>query len=194
MSYVQVFSQNGGLSVYNLNNETKTLIVITEVDEDSNESKVYLANAPMTGISIKRLTDHTITKSLGGDFLLAAFGDTPDEIRLSGLNFFGIKCPTGASQATYDDIMDFYERNKVSTNPRRRLDITFSSATRVFRCALIGMDAKSSGDPEYANVLYTYTLSLVGVPKIGTLGPNATPPSTGTYDYMVPANTNTVRV
>ena len=168
MAYVQIFSQNGGMSIYALNDTTKALIVISEVAEDgSSAGNVYLANAPSTGISIKRLTDHTVTKSLGGDFLLASFGDTPEDIRISGLNFFGLKCQQGESQPTYDDIMEFYDANKVSYRPDKRLDITFSTNNNVFRCALVGLEARSSSDPEYANVLYTYTLTLVGVKKKG---------------------------
>jgi len=168
MSYVQIFNQAGAVSLFKLD-ETKPLITIATVDVDAGESKpnIFLANAPKTGISIKRLTDHNVTKSLGGDFLLSTFGDTPVDIQLSGLNIFATKCDLGLGSTDYSDIMDFYEKNKVSTNPRKRIDITVSSGNdkpgQVFRCALVMLKAQSANDPEISNLLYTYSLSLIGV-------------------------------
>ena len=170
MSYVQIFNQAGAVSLMKLD-DTKPLITIATVDVDESSEKprpnVFIGNAPKTGIVIKRLTDHNVTKSLGGDFLLSTFGDAPVDIQLSGLNIFATKCDLGLGTPEYDDIMDFYEKNKVSTNPKKRIDITVSSGAskpgKVFRCALIRMTAQSANDPEISNLLYTYSLSLIGV-------------------------------
>ena len=167
MGSVNIFGK-GGVSVYNLADSSKALITLAVANTgEANSTPVYLANAPQTGIRIKQLTDHSVNKALGGDFLLNSFGDTPVDIQLSGLNFFAMKCDLGVSQPTDDDILQFYDDNKVSANPGRRLDITINSGKsgKLFRCALIGMQAQSASDPEFVNILYTYTLSLIGAPK-----------------------------
>lgn len=172
MGFVNIFGQGGGASVYDLADNTKPLIAISTVTDGKQGPKLYMANAPTSGIRIQRLTDHSINKSLGGDFLINVFGDTPDDIQLSGLNFFAYKCGDILKTAEYDDIMDFYDQNKVSTDRSKRIDVTIANSGtdakkpgQVFRCALIKLTAQSSSEPDFSNVLYTYTLSLVGVAK-----------------------------
>ena len=163
MGYIDVFSKAGAVSFQNAGKH-KSLITIAQPKTGIDKATVYLAFAPVTGISIKQLTDHTVNKALSGDFMLATFGDTPVDIQLSGLCFFGSGCGGMFESLSDDDIMAFYARNKVSENPTARLDITMATSKNAFRCALIGMRSQSTNDAELNGLLYTYNLSLVGVP------------------------------
>lgn len=163
MGYIDVFSKAGGISFHDAG-EHKSLITIVQPGTGSEKTTIYLAFAPLTGISVKQLTDHTVNKALSGDFMLATFGDTPVDIQLSGLCFFGARCDGMFEGVSNDDIMEFYARNKVSENPTARLDITMATSNNAFRCALIGMRSQSTNDTELNGLLYTYNLSLVGVP------------------------------
>lgn len=161
MGYIDVFSKNGGVAFQSLGKRSS---LITIVQPGAEKPTIYLAFAPFTGISIKQLTDHTVNKALSGDFMIAAFGDTPSDIQLSGVCFFGAKCGGMFESVSNDDIMEFYARNKISENPSARLDITMATSNNAFRCALIGMRSQSTNDTELNGLLYTYNLSLIGVP------------------------------
>ena len=161
MGYVDVFSKAGGISFHDIG-QRKSLITI--VQPGAEKPTIYLAFAPFTGISIKQLTDHTVNKALSGDFMIAAFGDTPSDIQLTGVCFFGAKCGGVFENVSDDDIMEFYAKNKVSENPNARLDITMATSNNAFRCALIGMRSQSTIEAELSGMLYTYNLSLIGVP------------------------------
>lgn len=163
MAFVNIFSQTGGVALQSTG-ERKSLITIVQPATGNEKTTIYFAFAPVTGISIKQLTDHTVNKALSGDFMLAAFGDTPADIQLSGVCFFGLKCGALYTEASEDDVMEFYTKNKISENPGARLDITMATSNNAFRCALIGMRSQSTNESDLSGLLYTYNLSLIGVP------------------------------
>lgn len=161
--YIDVFSKAGGVAFANLGKRPALITIVQPKGIEMEDPKLYFAYAPATGISIKQLTDHTINKALSGDFMLASFGDTPVDIQLSGVCFFGVKCGQMQAQLSNNDIMEFYNKNKVSENPSARLDITMGTSNNAFRCALIGMKSQSTNEGDMNGLLYTYNLSLVGV-------------------------------
>lgn len=133
-------------------------------------SEIALGYAPITGVAIRQLTDYSVTKSLDQDFLVATFGDTPTQITLKGLNFFNINgCQLAGSNESKQQIMDFYDQNKLSTDRTRRFDIaiaTSSSSTAAFRCVIVGLDAQNQATGDgLSNVMYNYTMQLIGVKR-----------------------------
>ena len=132
--------------------------------------KSLYAHMPVTGVHISQGVDMTIAKTLSDDFLVSAFGDMPVRIILTGVNFYGgdLNCRDGISSLQKQQVLDFYEANKLSRSSRNRVDIaiTPSSAPKsgTFRCALIGMETMNPLSEQEAMIpAYSYKLQLVGV-------------------------------
>ena len=166
---IQLFPPMGGLAVSTLSTNNIAFITLSEAGGDN----IALGYAPVTGVSIQQLTDFSVTKSLSRDFLVAAFGDTPVKITLSGVDFFNINgcnildSTTGAG--SNDQIMEFYKKNRISTDRTKRFDIAIATSdkgTVGFRCVIIGLDAQNKAASDgLNNVMYNYTMSLIGVDR-----------------------------
>ena len=141
-------------------------ITIAEAGGDN----IVLGYAPITGVDIKQLTDFSVTKSLDRDFLIATFGDTPVQITLKGLNFFNLNgCTLLGNSASNDQIMEFYKKNRLSTDRFKRFDIAIAISTNntvVFRCVIVGLDTQNTASQDgLSNMLYSYTMTLIGVDR-----------------------------
>jgi hypothetical protein len=164
---ISLFSPVGSVNKAQLTDSSKVAyITISEAYGDN----IILGYAPITGVDIKQLTDYSVTKSLFGDFLVSTFGDTPVMITLRGLNFFNINgCLLTGQKESKTQIMDFYKENRVSSAPSKRFDIsiaTSSTSTSAFRCVIVGLDTQNmSTDDGISNILYNYTMTLIGVDR-----------------------------
>ena len=166
---VKIFPPMGGVAVSTLSTNNIAFITLSEAGGDN----IALGYAPVTGVSIQQLTDFSVTKSLSRDFLIAAFGDTPVKITLSGVDFFNINgcnildSKTGAG--SNDQIMDFYRKNRISTDRTKRFDIAIATSdknTVGFRCVITGLDAQNKASSDgLNNVMYNYTMFLIGVDR-----------------------------
>ena len=148
-------------------NNFNTFITISSVGGGS----ILLGAAPVTGVSIQQLTDFSVTKSLDKDFLVATFGDTPVKITLSGISFFNLNgCRLNGSRKSNKQIMDFYRENKLSNRRSKRVDVSIASGAGetpvVFRCVIVALDTQNQADETgISNMLYSYTMTLIGVDK-----------------------------
>ena len=192
-----IFEPTGGANVSDLGDTKVAFITIVPVkvantggkkEKEKEGSDVILAMAPMTEIEIRQLTDYSITKSLENDFIVATFGDTPVSITIRGINFFGLECKLGQEVHWFDyllfragdkkkenqQILDFYNRNKLSANPSARFDVAIASSepdgdqdTATYRCVVVGLDIINNAAREGAtsNIAYNYMLTMIGVKK-----------------------------
>lgn len=166
---MRLFNPLGGVSETIVSTKNTAFITLSKVGGKS----YLLAKAPVKGVDIRQLTDFSVTKSLDYDFLVTTFGDTPTQIEISGLSFFNLNgCPLSAQSASdHDQIMNFYDKNKISSNLSARFDVAVApvsrSKTSVFRCVIVGLRVtnSASGPEQAGNISYNYTLSLVGVKK-----------------------------
>ena len=166
---MRLFNPLGGVSESVISTQNTAFITLSKVGGKS----YLLAKAPVKGVDIRQLTDFSVTKSLDYDFLVTTFGDTPTQIEISGLSFFNLNgCPLNPqSSKDHDQVMNFYDKNKISSNLSARFDVAVApvsgTKTSVFRCVIVGLRVtNSSADSGQAgNVSYNYTLSLVGVRK-----------------------------
>ena len=136
----------------------------------STSGKSLYAHMPVTGVHISQGVDMTIAKTLSDDFLVSAFGDMPVRIILSGVNFYGggTDCRAGFSTIQKQQVLDFYEENKLSASSRNRVDLSITPASApksgTFRCALIGMETMNPLNEQEAVIpAYSYKLQLIGV-------------------------------
>lgn len=175
---LDIFSQQGAVSQAIIGDQS--FITIYKVDGNAGASstgsdiKTLLASAPATAIKIQQRADVSITKALSNDFMVAAFGDTPTAIELSGINIIGINnciIEPAKDDAARTQILDFYQENKVSANPHVRFDISIASGAKqpaqAFRCVIVQLNVVNSNQNGQGTVhrMYDYTLSLVGVNK-----------------------------
>lgn len=173
---LEIFSQQGAVSQAVIGDQA--FITIYKVDGASGSAgsdiKTLLASAPATAIKIQQRADVSITKALSNDFMVAAFGDTPTSIILNGINIIGINnciIAPGSDDVTRMQILDFYQKYKVSSDPNVRFDISIASGAKqpaqAFRCVIVQLDVVNSNQNGQGTVhrMYDYTLSLVGVNK-----------------------------
>lgn len=165
---MKIFNRLGGVSQQVVGNNNTAFITLSKVGGKS----FLLARAPVTGVDVQQITDFSITKSLDYDFLVTTFGDTPTKIEIQGISFFNLNgCELNpSSDAAHQQIMTFYDKNKISANLTARFDVAIAPVSKskvsVFRCVIVGLRVgNNAGRQEGPNVSYTYTLSLVGVKK-----------------------------
>jgi hypothetical protein len=180
MSKLTIFPQTGGLS-QNIIKGACAFISIVKVSQGSAAttrtgigSILASATTPSTAINIQQLTDFSLTKSLDNDFLVTAFGDTPVKIELKGINIIGIdNCylDGSRSEAARSQILEFYDKNKVSSDHTARFDVAISNGPRqkasCFRCVIVGLNVSNSNQSgvNAVNKMYDYSMSLIGVKK-----------------------------
>lgn len=132
------------------------------------EKEALYGNLPVSGLTIDQAVDHSIAKTLNKDFVISEFGDTPVQIGLNGVSFYG-DCDGGTDGWGNDkeQILDFYEKNKLSANPKARLKLSITpgkTESGTFVCVLTKMRAvgplldKSGSVP-----VYSYNITLIGV-------------------------------
>ena len=166
---MKIFNRLGGVSETVVNsNKNTAFITMSKVGGPD----LLLARAPVTSVDVSQITDFSITKSLDYDFLVTTFGDTPTKIEIQGISFFNLNgCALNPSSNTaHQQIMTFYDKNKLSANLSARFDVAIAPVSKnkasVFRCVIVGLRVgNNAGRQEGPNVSYTYTLSLVGVKK-----------------------------
>lgn len=133
-----------------------------------NGSSALYANMPITGVNITQGVDMSIAKTLNADFVVSEFGDSPVQISLSGINFYGNISCNGIGLLQNKQVMDFYEANKLSTDIGNRLDISITPAASprsgTFRCILVKMKSTTPISQQQAvTPAYSYEMSLIGV-------------------------------
>lgn len=171
---MKIFSPLGAVSQTVLEKDV-AFITITKVGGTDNTSvKTILASAPITDVSIRQRADFSLTKSLANDFLIAAFGDTPVQIDLRGINIIGINncvLGVGTEESTRTQILDFYKKNKVSADQSARFDVAIApganKAASAFRCIICALDVANSNQNGQNAVhrTYNYSMSLIGANK-----------------------------
>jgi len=187
---IQVFDPAGGISFQSIPVKESAFITITPVRSnkyynDSSSTNIFrmgdsnvtgrgnkgsalYAHMPITGVHIAQGVDMSISKTLNADFLVAEFGDNPVQITLAGVNFYGDITCNGIGNVQHKQIMDFYERNKLSADIKNRIDISVTPASSpnsgAFRCVLVRMRSSTPiKDGQGTVPAYTYELSLIGV-------------------------------
>ena len=138
-------------------------------DADSEQPKQALfGNLPVSGLTVDQAVDHTISKTLNRDFVISEFGDTPVQIVMNGVSFYG-DCE-GAADGwgnTNEQIMDFYEKNKLSKDPSARFTLSITPGQTecgTFTCVLIKMKAIGPAMERQGTVpVYSYNITLIGV-------------------------------
>ena len=175
-SKTNIFSQLGAVS-QSVIEKDRAFITITKVGGTSGgtgDIRTILASAPVTAVNIKQLTDFSITKSLSNDFLVASFGDTPVQIQMQGINIIGINncmLEASSSDSTRTQIMEFYKKNKVSSDLTARFDVAIAQGPNQpavgFRCIIIALDVNNSNQSGMNTVhkTYNYSMSLIGANK-----------------------------
>lgn len=187
-----IFEQAGGISIQSLKTNNSAFLTITPVvtsrrygDDDSvswdpssvfgsevialgNDKTALYAHMPITGVNISQGVDMSIAKTLNADFLVSEFGDVPVQITLSGVNFYGFIGCNKRGITQHQQIMDFYEKNKLSANSGNRIDISITPAVSpnsgAFRCVLCKLRISTPiKDGQGMLPAYTYEMSLIGV-------------------------------
>ena len=143
---------------------SKTIITL------QSDATTIIMQAPITGVKISQSADYSLTKSLANDFLITAFGDQPVHITLRGLSIVTCKdtAVTNKKQQASGQILKFYEDNKISANPEKRIDVGIAGlgdGSKAFRCALISMTIDTAAIDVQPSPGYGYTLELVGIRK-----------------------------
>ena len=132
----------------------------------STASQALYGNLPVTGLTIDQGVDHTVAKTLNKDFVISEFGDTPVQIVMNGVSFYG-DCQGGDWGESNKQIMDFYEKNKLSKDPKARFMLSITPGKTecgTFTCVLIRMKAIGPAMDKQGTVpMYSYNISLIGV-------------------------------
>lgn len=157
---IPIFNNTGGVSIADMKARERAFITFTSPQM----SRVLVTTAPVTGVKITQQVDFNLTKTFGRDFLIATFGDQPVNIALEGLNIYNSDCNSLVTGQT-NQIVAFYNANKVSTNLKQRVDVGIYGvgATKAFRCALVGLSVSADGGSASSGV-YGYRLVMLGVP------------------------------
>lgn len=163
MAAISIFKKLGFVRKVTLSgDDSKNHSFITIVSNDDFK-KVITGYAPATGITVQQKVDFALTKSLDKNFLIAAFGDNPVMISISGLHIYCDECSMEGADKT---IVEFYKENKVSSDVTKRVQIGIAGKGgergQTFECAVIGCDLTAdSKSIEYG--ASNYKLSLIGV-------------------------------
>lgn len=135
-----------------------------------NADTVLFGSMPVSGLSVDQGVDHTLSKTLGNDFLVSEFGDVPVQIGLNGVNFFGKACKDDWGKQN-EQALDFYEKYKLSSAPGIRLGLSLTQGRTqagLFTCVLTKMRAVGPAIEKAGSIpLYTYNLTLIGVRSKG---------------------------
>lgn len=179
MGNLKIFDALGGISQNVLKGASSFIALIKVANNAAATTRIagissILASAPATAITIQQLTDFSLTKSLDNDFLVTAFGDTPVKIELKGINIIGIdNCYLDGSSAesAKTQILNFYDKNKVSANLQARFDLAISNGPKqpasCFRCVIVALNVSNSNQSGINAIhkTYDYSMSLIGVRK-----------------------------
>lgn len=175
---IPIFNETGSFSVADIAGSTSSYVTITPVAlgktskkgtaQSLKIDKLY-ATMPVTGVVVQQGVDMSISKTLNSDFLVSEFGDHPVQITLAGINFFGM-CNGGAKEQ-HKQIMDFYEKWKLSSNIYNRVDVSITPSASpnsgAFRCVLMKMRTTAPGmDGQGLAAAYKYEMNLIGVRRI----------------------------
>lgn len=133
-----------------------------------NKNTILYGSMPVTGLSVDQGVDHTIAKTLGDDFLVSEFGNSPVLITLNGVNFFGPVCDSKDDWGTQNQqALDFYEKYKLSSSPTTRLALSVTEGRTQagqFTCVLTKMRVVGPVVEKVGSIpMYTYNLTLIGV-------------------------------
>lgn len=171
---LQIFNPHGGVDFVPMPDGAKIFFTLTEPIEPSpnpetpSKSKgpnALFASMPVSGLSIDQAVDMNITKTLNKDFMVSEFGDTPVQISMNGVNFYGDTC--GIYGKENEQVLDFYEKYKLSNNPKARLCLSMTdekTSNGNFICVLIKMRTIGPASDKNGTVpLYSYNLTLIGV-------------------------------
>lgn len=180
---MHIFNTNGSVSVVQVPSDenAKAFFSLTknaEVGKGFSETKpatgkqteteALYGNLPVSGLTIDQAVDHSIAKTLNKDFVISEFGDTPVQIVMNGVSFYG-EC-TGSTDGwgnNNEQIMDFYEKNKLSKDPKARLKLSITpgkTESGTFTCVLIKMRAVGPLLDKNGSVpVYSYNITLIGV-------------------------------
>ena len=159
--------ENSPAIFFTLVAKTKTGAAFGEKTKgDINKNTALYGSMPVSGLSVDQGVDHTISKTLGNDFLVSEFGDIPVQIGMSGVNFFG-SCIDLDWGMQNNQALDFYEKYKLSAAPDARLELSLTGSktqSGIFTCVLTKMRAVGPAVEKAGSVpLYTYNLTLIGV-------------------------------
>ena len=160
----KIFSVRGYADTQSIPNEASIATAQLLLTDDE-KAAIIIASAPMLGIRIEERSDCNITKSLAGDFLISSFGDSPVKISIDGMNIIRQVCSNKSATGDYPSITDFFDKNKVSTDIKKRVKLiiaTSANTKKTYNCAIIGFDTVL--DTEYNEYgSNRYSLHLIGV-------------------------------
>ena len=137
---------------------------------DETQPQAMFGNLPVSGLTIDQGVDHNIYKTLNRDFVISEFGDTPVQIVMNGVSFYG-DCKDGDDGwgNNKEQIMDFYEQNKLSKDPKARFTLSITPGktdSGTFTCVITKMRAIGPAMDKQGSVpLYSYNITLIGVRK-----------------------------
>ena len=180
MSELHIFNPNGAVDRVFIATEKDVPIYFTLVAKQKtgepfgtsttgtvNKGSILYGSMPVAGLSVDQGVDHTIAKTLGDDFLVSEFGNTPVQVSLNGVNFFGPVCGDDDWGTQNKQALDFYEKYKLSSNPDIRLALSITEGRThagQFTCVLTKMRVVGPAVEKSGTIpLYTYNLTLIGV-------------------------------
>ena len=181
MSEIHIFNPNGAVDRVFLATDQDVPIFFTLVAKQKtgepfgttttgnvNKGSILYGGMPVAGLAVDQGVDHTVAKTLGDDFLVSEFGNTPVQISLNGVNFFGPVCDNTDDWGKQNQqALDFYEKYKLSSNPDIRLALSITEGRTQagqFTCVLTKMRVVGPAVEKSGTIpLYTYNLTLIGV-------------------------------
>lgn len=173
---MQIFNPSGSVDVIEINGGTDSVAFFTLTKSKeaspnpgtpatkSEETDILYGSMPVAGLSIDQAVDFSISKTLNKDFVISEFGDTPVQITMNGVNIYA-----GCSNIVEfgKQVLDFYEKNKLSTDPNIRLFLTItgnSTDKGSFTCVLTKMRVIGPAMEKSGSVpVYSYNMTLIGV-------------------------------
>lgn len=162
MAVIKIFNSNiGGASISNIG-KGRAFITFSGGAGGDALGAVVAASAPVTGVTVTQKVDYAITKALSKDFLVSTFGDSPVSITISGIELLNLECTTTNK---YSSIVDFYDKNKLSTNIMTRLNVGISVGADAvsYTCVLLGLTLQADTRNDMGNSTSSYVLDMLGV-------------------------------
>lgn len=124
---------------------------------------VIVASAPMTAVQIGQKVDYSITKALGKDFLISAFGDQPVVITIDGMSIYAPDSTSHTADAKA--IPTFYKNNRLSTDINNRVQVGIAGlagGAQAFSCAIISLELSATSAASVSGMC-GYKLVMIGV-------------------------------
>lgn len=149
-------SKSGAVNVFKRDTDAEEFITI--LSKGGGSIDAVFGAAPVLSVKVIQGVDYSMNKGLNKDFLVAAFGDTPVSIQISGMRI--LSCiGNGAEklEAWYDKAKLSHEGDGLTN----RVTVGLSSGDS-FKCVLIGCVSEQDS-ASVALGCSKYAISLIGV-------------------------------